>query len=251
MEKQKKKKFKLFDTQREGRGVEKSDVYTKTDLKGFFIKYRIYFTRLLSVNLLMVLGNFPLVFAALAMSTLTRIIYFAPTSPSFSLLNGIFTHQTEISSSNLISMGLEGIQYQASSMTNTTYLLFLLSALVIFTFGLVNVGTTYVLRNMVRGEPVFVFSDFFYAIKRNLWSGLLLGVIDFGIIAILLIDFVYFSRVGGTFMLDSFYYITCGLCIIYFFMRFYIYLMLVTFDIKIKKIFKNALIFSVLPLRNM
>ena len=29
-------------------------------------------------------------------------------------------------------------------------------------------------------------------------------------------------------------------------MRFYIYLMLVTFDIKIKKIFKNALIFSVL-----
>ena len=29
-------------------------------------------------------------------------------------------------------------------------------------------------------------------------------------------------------------------------MRFYLYLMLVTFDIKIKKIFKNALIFSVL-----
>ena len=47
-------------------------------------------------------------------------------------------------------------------------------------------------------------------------------------------------------MIDFFYYTICALCIIYFFMRFYIYLMLVTFDIKIKKIFKNALIFSVL-----
>ena len=71
-------------------------------------------------------------------------------------------------------------------------------------------------------------------------------MIDFAIIAILLIDFIYFSRIGGTVMLDSFYIVTAGLLIIYFFMRFYIYLMLVTFDIKIKKIFKNALVFSVL-----
>ena len=43
-----KRKFKLFDTQREGPGVKKTDVYTKPDLKGFFIRYKTYFTRLLS-----------------------------------------------------------------------------------------------------------------------------------------------------------------------------------------------------------
>ena len=53
---EKKKRFKLFDSQREGRGVEKGDVYIKTDLKGFFIKYKECFPNLLTVNLLMVLG---------------------------------------------------------------------------------------------------------------------------------------------------------------------------------------------------
>lgn len=246
MDNKKKKKFKLFDTQREGRGVEKSDVYTKTDLKGFFIKYKIYFTRLLSVNLLMVIGNFPLIFAAFAMSTLTRIIYFAPTSPSFSLLNGIFTHQTEISSSNLISIGLEGIQYQASAMTNTTYLLFALAALVIFTFGVVNAGTTYVLRNMVRGEPVFVFSDFFYAIRRNWKQALPFGILD--AILLVLIPFnLYFLFTSGEGTLNSIMLgITVAIAILYFWMRFYIYVQMVTFDLSVYKILKNSLIFALL-----
>ncbi len=246
MENKKKKKFKLFDTQREGRGVEKGDVYTKPDLKGFFIKYKTYFSRLLSVNLLMVLGNFPLIFAAIAMSTLTRIIYFAPTSHAFSLLYGIFAQQTEIPSSNLISMGLEGIQYQASAMTGTTYLLFALSALVIFTFGIVNVGTTYVLRNMVRGEPVFVFTDFFYAIKRNWKQALPFGILD--AVLLVLIPFnLYFLFTSGEGLFHSIMLgITITIALLYFWMRFYIYLQMVTFDLSVYKILKNSLIFSLL-----
>ena len=172
------KKFKLFDSQREGRGVEKSDVYTKPDLKGFFIKYKLYFTRLLSVNLLIVLGNFPLIFAAIAMSTLTRVIYFAPSSPSFPLLQALLNQQGEPSAFNLMLYGIEGVQYEASALTPTTYIFFALSALVVFTFGVVNVGTTYILRNMVKGDPVFIFSDFFYAVRRNWKQALPFGILD-------------------------------------------------------------------------
>ena len=244
MKNDKKKKFKLFDTQREGRGVEKSDVYTKTDLKGFFIKYKLYFTRLLSVNLLMVLGNFPLIFAAFAMSTLTRIIYFAPSSPSFPLLFGLLGQQGEPSAFNLMLMGIEGVQYEASAMTPATYWLFGLSALVVFTFGIVNVGTTYILRNMVKGDPVFIFSDFAYAVRRNWKQALPFGILDAILLFLIPFDIVYLlslpSGIFGGIMLG----ITVIIALVYFWMRFYIYIQMVTFDLPIKKILKNSLIFA-------
>jgi len=59
-------------------------------------------------------------------------------------------------------------------------------------------------------------------------------------------DFMYFSSVGGSFWLDVGYFAIVALIIVYFFMRFYLYLMLVTFELPIRKILKNALIFSVL-----
>ncbi|MBQ8175305.1 MAG: DUF624 domain-containing protein [Clostridia bacterium] len=244
MKNKEKKKFKLFDSQREGRGVEKTDVYTKTDLKGFFIKYKLYFTRLLSVNLLMVLGNFPLIFAAIAMSTLTRVIYFAPSSPSFPILFGILGQQREPSAFNLMLMGIEGVQYEASAMTTTTYVLFALSALVIFTFGIVNVGTTYILRNMVKGDPVFIFSDFAYAVRRNWKQALPFGILDAILLFLIPFDIVYLlstpSGIFGGIMLG----ITVVFALLYFWMRFYIYIQMVTFDLSIKKILKNSLIFA-------
>lgn len=240
------KKFKLFDSQREGRGVEKSDVYTKPDLKGFFMKYKLYFTRLLSVNLLIVLGNFPLIFAAIAMSTLTRIIYFAPSSPSFPLLQALLNQQGEPSAFNLMLYGIEGVQYEASAMTTATYVFFGLSLLVLFTFGVVNVGTTYILRNMVKGDPVFIFSDFFYAIRRNWKQALPFGILDAILLFLIPFDIVYLlstpSGIFGGIMLG----ITVVIALLYFWMRFYIYIQMVTFDLPIKKILKNSLIFSLI-----
>lgn len=244
MKNAKKTRFKLFDSQREGRGVEKTDVYTKTDLKGFFIKYKLYFTRLLSVNLLMVLGNFPLIFAAFAMSTLTRVLYLAPSSPSFPLLFGLVSQQSQTSAFNLILMGIEGVQYEASAMTPATYILFALSALVIFTFGVVNVGTTYVLRNMVKGDPVFIFSDFFYAVRRNWKQALPFGILDAILLFLIPFDIFYListpAGIFGGIMLG----ITVVIALLYFWMRFYIYIQMVTFDLPIKKILKNSLIFA-------
>ncbi len=114
------------------------------------------------------------------------------------------------------------------------------------TFGWQNVGITYILRSMVRGEPVFLFSDYFYAIKRNFKQGFLLGLLDFTVLGLLYFDIQYFWSRGGTFILDVGFYAIMALTILVFFMRFYIYLMLVTFDLSIRKILKNALIFTTL-----
>lgn len=242
----KKRKFKLFDSQREGRGVEKGEEYTKTDLKGFFIKYKNCFARLLTVNLMMVLGNFPLIFAFLALAPFSRIAYTTPAYESFPILRGLFLHGREISASTLAGMGFEGLQTESFAMTPWTYVLFGLGALTLFTFGVVNVGTTYILRNMAKGDPVFLWSDFFYAVRRNWRQALPFGILDAVLLVLIPFDiFFILTTVEGTFGAIMFG-LTLGIGLIYLWMRFYLYLQMVTFDLPLKKLLKNSLIFSLL-----
>ena len=142
---------------------------------------------------------------------------------------------------------LFGAQQNIPIFTTWTYIgMGICIALLVITWGWQNVGAAYIVRNMVRGEPVFIWSDYFYAIKRNLKQGFFLGLIDAVVIFTLGFDISYFWGRGGTFTLDFGFYVTIALIIIYFLMRFYIYLLLVTFDLSIYKILKNALIFSML-----
>ena len=237
------RKFKLFDMNRDGPGVSKDEKPFVPNLISMPKFYFRNFTRLLSLNFLML----PILLITLA---LVYMVLIAPTTPSETSILYSTLYGSQVLGESPVwgsLLNVYGIQLNLPTFSPAVIWVMLgLGALLAIIWGWINVGATYCTRNMLRGDPVFMTSDFFYAIKRNLWSGLLLGLIDFGILAILIFDFAYFSKIGGTFMIDFFYYAICALCIIYFFMRFYIYLMLVTFDIKIKKIFKNALIFSVL-----
>lgn len=66
-------------------------------------------------------------------------------------------------------------------------------ALAALTFGIVNTGVAYVVRGYVRGDPVYILSDFRYAVKHNLLQGILLGVIDIVIIVLLVFDLFFWS----------------------------------------------------------
>ena len=125
-----------------------------------------------------------------------------------------------------------------------------LSLLMIFTFGLVNVGCTYLLRNMVKCEPVFIWQDFWYAVKRNVKQGIIFGIIDILISALLVYDIVFFrANVGAGGFFAGFYFMSFAMALIYIFMRMYIYPMMITFDLSIFKMFKNAILFTVLGLK--
>ena len=129
---------------------------------------------------------------------------------------------------------------------------FILIALALFlaiTWGWQNVGATYVIRGLVRGDAVFVFSDFFYGIKKNLKQGFIFGLIDFALCAVLIIDIIYFNQLTGSFGFDFMYFVILALIIIYVMMRFYVYNLLITFDMKNFKIIKNAFIFSILGIK--
>ena len=238
----KRKKFKLFDTQREGKGVSKEEANLPPGLKKFFILYKRDFGRLLSVNILMVLGNFPLLFLIVALSGVLNLNFAAHTVQSFTVFSAIFTNEG-FTAPLLALGGIIGAPTLGAVNTATTYVFFAIGALVIFTFGLVNVGTTYLLRNMVMGEPVFVWSDFWYAIKRNLKQGFFFGILDVILLALIPVNVMILSQNSGFFQ-GVLFWLNLVIGLLYVMMRCYIYLQMITFDLSIYKILKNSLIFS-------
>ncbi|PWM65390.1 MAG: hypothetical protein DBX61_10280 [Clostridiales bacterium] len=60
-------------------------------------------------------------------------------------------------------------------------------------FGLVATGCAYTVRGYVRGDPVYILSDFKYAVKNNFKQGIILGIIDLVIIFLLVFDILFWS----------------------------------------------------------
>ena len=126
----------------------------------------------------MVLGNFPLVFLVAVLSGYTKAAGYLPMNDIYQNLGGLFMIE-DASPFAMSLLGIEGLQTNALMNTTLTYIFYAISALALFTFGIVNAGTAYILRNMAMGDPVFVWSDFWYAVKRN-WK----AALPFGIIAL-------------------------------------------------------------------
>lgn len=229
---------------RDGKGAKEES--RKPTFLFFFKLFFRKFPQLLTLNLLMIFQVLPIVTILL--------IYFigekAPTTMNvlFAPLYGIDKLSSSAGASALLDMSSMQMGLPVFS-PMMTYIIIGLILFMAITWGWQNVGATYVLRGLVRGDAVFVFSDFFYAVKRNLKQGFFLGLIDFAICVILGVDFAFFYQQTGSFGLDFMYVMIFALIIIYFVMRFYIYLLLVTFELKNFKILKNALIFSVLGIK--
>lgn len=249
-EPKKKKRFRLFDSQREGKGVTKEQAANEgIGLKRFFRLYRDNLGKLFSLNILMVLGCIPLIFAILALSGTVSRAFYAPVSDLFPLIRAENAGTAAQTPADLVVLAVDGLQAEGRAPTFWTYFFLGLSGLTVFTFGFVNVGAAYVTRGIVMGDPVFPYSDFFYAIKRNWRQGLIVGIIDFIILALLGFD-LYYLFTSAHRILDFFFlWTTVGITLIYVFMRYYLYLQLVTFDLSIRKLLKNSLIFSILGLK--
>ncbi len=248
----KKKEFVLINFNKDGPGVSRDAEAFAGPPYTFKRGFRLFaanFWKLISLNLMMMAILIPLVV----------IVYFYITSPKtptyagmdFALLSGVSSfigHQSPSLNSVLnYQAAVIGVPYtdliQLVKIGIPLLFLFL-------TFGWQNCGSTYVVRSMIEGDPVFILSDYFHAVKRNLKQGLLLGMLDFACVFALTVNYLYYNAQAGNFWTDLTLILTVAIAILYLFMRFYIYLILITFDMKTKKIYKNALIFSIIGIKN-
>lgn len=248
-ETKKKKKFNLFDfmySRRKDNYPDEDRVFHERTLKYFFPFCWHNFSRIFNLNLLFIFGNFPIFIIMLALSQNLHEHVTCPVNPLYAPLYGAF----QMGISTPVSSAFYGL-YGASSnvalwTTAATVVLFIGLGLLLFTFGPITVGTTYVHRNIVKGDPIFLWEDFRYAIKRNLRQSLIMGAFDLIAIFVLLYDIYFFYLNPAMAFSGGFIVISLALLIIYLTMRFYIYLMLITFKLSIFKILKNAFIFSIL-----
>ena len=251
MEEKKKKKFNLFDmfnSQRIGRGVEKGEVKEPT-FKNFFKYFGRSFSKLLNINLMFTLFCVPLFFALFAIAGYFDQTVPAAVDPTASVLNGLIING-QINPLTMTLYGVYGIKTGSASQISVMSLVFYgIAALTVFTWGYANSGLAYTIRNLQKGEPIFVWSDYFRTVKKNAVQALIVGLIDITVIALLFYNLRFYSYNSSKTVFFMLYVATVIMMLMYAVMRTYLYPMLVTFDLSTLKLFKNALIFTFIGLK--
>ena len=244
IEEPKKKKRNLFSSyEKDGKEIKKDDVIKNYDFLSFFKLYFRRFIKLIWVNALYIVGNFPVFFLLLALSGLFSNVGVAPSSEVFPVINGIHVASGEFAPSFAALLGIHGQMAPVYADTVVTYILYALSALAIFTFGPVNAACAYIVKNLVKGEPIFMWEDFKMTIKNNWKQAIPMGILDLGMFAMCSQALMLYYNYANYYMM---FYPMILVFILYIFMRFYIYTLMVTFDLKFFHILKNAAIFTVL-----
>lgn len=126
-----------------------------------------------------------------------------------------------------------------------------LISMLVVTNGLANAGFTHVARNTARDKHSFGLSDFFETIKKNWKQSLAAGIINLLVLALAVFGIVFYGFLSKESPLTavglgiSFALVFCLLI-----MNFYIWTLIITFNLTLKQIYKNSFQFIFLNLKN-
>lgn len=228
-------KKKLYDyfygTKAGQKPLTREKVKDSNHFRRFWKIYFRKFFKLVPVNLVYTIFTYPLICAALVFllshsETFLNIMADETIMAAFPWLAVMTTGTIEVLSSNLSWVG---------------YAMFFICALL---YGPLTAGYFYYLRNSVREEHAW-YTDVYARARKNWKQGLLFGIVDMLIVYSLLYYMVSYAVGEGAAV--EIYAVTKMLAyflgILYFIMRFYIYTMLITFDLSFIKLVKNAAIF--------
>jgi len=115
-------------------------------------------------------------------------------------------------------------------------------------YGPLTAGLTFCVRNLATGRHIWI-SDLFSKAKSNFKQGLALGIIDavvfFSLFLYITAD-VSAVQGGSASLYSVLKIVSLVVTLLYLAVRFYTYSMVVTFELPLRDIFKNAFIFLVL-----
>ena len=242
-----KKSFNIYNFfyNREGKGDDE-ERFHKRDLPYFFVMVWRYLTELFIMNLYFV--PFLLIFI-LAFSQNLHDIYDAPANALYAPIYGALAFDATSPVSSAF-YGLYGASSHVAMWTPLSYGVLIAGIVILLiAFGPLNTGITYIMRNIVKGEHLFMWKDFWHAIKKNLKQEFIFGILDL-LIAVVGAHAVYSyyltvsARASfGNGLMFAMSLVICALWIV---MRFYIYTLMITFDLTVFQILKNSLIFSLI-----
>ncbi len=128
-----------------------------------------------------------------------------------------------------------------------TILLLLIPCIMIA--GPATAGATYVIRNWARDEHAWVWSDFKDAWKQNWKESLIIMLINGIVLSIFYVNVNFYAvQAQQNLIFAVLRYLIIMIGILYAMMNMFIFPMLVTYKLKLRQIFKNALIFTMAEL---
>jgi uncharacterized membrane protein YesL len=236
--------FGFFDYSRPGPGVD----VNAPPKKPFFRFWELYwrkFSRFILLNMLVFLFFLPIVAFVLQMFS----------SVMFDLLGEEYiaemVAQADDSEGGIVFFNvLQSITMSAIYYIPNSLAVFLLIVSAVF-YGPVMCGMTYILRNYWREEHAWM-SDFFVQMKKNFFQGAAAGLLELLALTMLVFNITSTAAEGTgaalTATLPIIKYVSVFLLILVLFARNYTYAMIVTFNIKLPGIIKNAFAFAFLGL---
>lgn len=132
----------------------------------------------------------------------------------------------------------------------TLNLIFVLFCIPVVTIGPAIAAMSKVLRDFANEKPVFLWSDFVEAFKKNWKQGLIMSIIDAVAFMLIVVSFMFYSHQAATNMI---FYIPLFLVVLIAFLgimlNYYIFLMIPTLDMKLKDMLRNAFLLSILGIK--
>lgn len=230
--------FGFFDFTKEGPGID-PDEPEKGPVATFFSIVGTKFWKLITINLMMVLFHLPGILLSFVVANWLVPMAF----PQFSY-------------ESLVRMvGRLGLSF-TEGVTAEAYASHLfISDIIIFTFvfigfqffvvGPAQTGFTYLMRNFARREPCFIWMDFKDTVKNNWKQGLAHSVISSLVLILMGIAYYYYGIMFRGSLPGMILRTVLVVCLFLFtIMQFYIYQLMITFELRLKDIYKNALLFT-------
>jgi len=219
--------FGFFDYSKPGPGIPK-DLPPKSKFIVFFEVLGRKFWKLCYLNLLYFITSLPILF----------IIYLIFGSFILPYIQDTISAQKYIENAKNIE-----------SMLFMFLNIFVIGGFMAFGIGPTTAGYTYILRNFAREEHAWVTSDFFENIKKNIKESIITLVVDFIILFTFYVNIRFYSAMEKQYptlyLVKYFIFVAFA---IYLMMHIFIYPMMVTYNLKVRHIYKNAFIFTILKL---
>ena len=236
--------FGLFDYTKEGPGVY-PDEPPKGPFALFFSILGRKFWKIVTINLMYILFSLPAFLVAFFGASFVVQAFFPALTPE--LLAEMFEK-----SGLPLQEGISFIDF-ANVQILQLYILvaMLLVGLHLLIVGPVHAGIVYILRNYSREEHAFVWMDFKEHARKNLRQSLIASGISLLFTVLFVINYAFYNTnlvLGSDILRVILQTIIVILFLLWCMIQIYLYPMMVTFDLKLKPLLRNCLLFSILRL---
>ncbi|MDI9469635.1 MAG: DUF624 domain-containing protein [Bacillota bacterium] len=232
--------FGLFDYTKEGPGVD-PDAPPQGPFVTFFGVLGRKFWKVCTISIMYSVFSIP----ALILAFFVSNVLYSSFLPLLTVENMTKAFENVQLSEGVTPEQLSALFFLIMTMIFT----YLITGLGYVVVGPTQAGVTYLLRNYSREEHAFVWSDFIEHARKNLKQSLIVSLLTLVAVIVVPVAFRFYSQAINNDILRllmlSFLSITA---IVFTMMLMYIYQMMVTFELTVRQMLKNALLFSILRL---